>query len=36
MKYADELGLVARIYIPNVIKIGSDIQKLIAGGLRKH
>jgi hypothetical protein len=31
MKYAVELGSVAMIYIPSFIKIGSGIQKLIAG-----
>jgi hypothetical protein len=29
MKYAVEMGLVAMIYVPSFIKIGSGIQKLI-------
>jgi hypothetical protein len=32
MKYAIEKGLDAMTYIPNVIKTGSYIQKLIWGG----
>jgi hypothetical protein len=31
MKYAVEMGSVAMISIPSIIKIGSDIQKLIVG-----
>jgi hypothetical protein len=31
MKYAIEMGICARIYIANFIKIGSDIQKFIGG-----
>jgi hypothetical protein len=31
MKYADELGSGAVIYIPNLTEIGSAIQKLIDG-----
>jgi hypothetical protein len=31
MKYAVEMGSGAMIYIPSFIKIGSRIQKLIAG-----
>jgi hypothetical protein len=31
MKYAVEMGSGAMIYIPNSIKIGSGIQKLIGG-----
>jgi hypothetical protein len=31
MKYAVEMGSGALIYIPGFIKIGSGIQKLIAG-----
>jgi hypothetical protein len=31
MKYTVVMGLGAMIYIPNFIKIGSDIQKLIGG-----
>jgi hypothetical protein len=31
MKYAVEMGSGAMIYIPNFIKIGSGIQKLIGG-----
>jgi hypothetical protein len=37
MKIAFEMGLVAMIYIPSFIKIGSGIQKLIGGeGIRRH
>jgi hypothetical protein len=32
MKYANEMGSVAMIYIPSFIKSGSGIQKLIGGG----
>jgi hypothetical protein len=31
MKHAVEMGLGSMIYIPNFIKIGSAIQKLIGG-----
>jgi hypothetical protein len=31
MKYAIEMGLSAMIYIPNSIKTGSVIQKMIRG-----
>jgi hypothetical protein len=31
MKYADEVGSGAMIYIPSFIKIGSGNQKLIGG-----
>jgi hypothetical protein len=31
VKYSVEMGPVAMIYIPNFIKIGSGIQKFIAG-----
>jgi hypothetical protein len=31
MKYAFEMGSVDMIYIPSFIKIGSGIQKLMAG-----
>jgi hypothetical protein len=31
MKYADEMGSVAVLYIPSFIKIGSGIQKLMGG-----
>jgi hypothetical protein len=31
MKYAVEMGSVTMVYIPGFIKIGSGIQKLIAG-----
>jgi hypothetical protein len=34
MNYAFEMGLGVMIYIPNLIKIGSAIQKVIEGG--KH
>jgi hypothetical protein len=36
MKYAAEMGSGAMIYTPSSRKIGSDIQKLIAGGTRTH
>jgi hypothetical protein len=32
MKYAIEMGLDAVLYMPSLIKIGSDIQNLIGGG----
>jgi hypothetical protein len=32
MKYATEMGSSAMIYIPNFIKIGSDIEQLMGGG----
>jgi hypothetical protein len=32
MKYADEMGAVARMNIPSFIKIGSGIKKLMGGG----
>jgi hypothetical protein len=35
MEYAIEVGSVAMIYIQNVIKIGSGIQKLI-GVIHRH
>jgi hypothetical protein len=35
MKYAVEMGSGAMIYIPNFIKVGSGIQKLI-GGIYRH
>jgi hypothetical protein len=35
MKYADEMGSRAMIYIPSFIKIGSGIQKLM-GGIHGH
>jgi hypothetical protein len=31
MKYADEMGSVAMIYVPYFINIGSGIQKLVRG-----
>jgi hypothetical protein len=31
MKYAVEMGLLAMMYTPGFIKIGSGIQKLMAG-----
>jgi hypothetical protein len=31
MKYANEMGSGAMIYIPSIIKIGSAIPKLIGG-----
>jgi hypothetical protein len=36
MKYAVEMGSVAITYIPRFIKIGSCIQKLIAGDPQTH
>jgi hypothetical protein len=33
MKHAVEMGSDAMIYIPDFIKIGSGIQKLMGGGL---
>jgi hypothetical protein len=36
MKYSVEMGSGAMIYKPTVIKIGSDIQKLIEGIHRQH
>jgi hypothetical protein len=36
MKYAVELVSGAMIYIPRYIKIDSDIQKLIGGGIHRH
>jgi hypothetical protein len=36
MKYAVEISLVAMIYIPSFIKIGSGIQKLLGGIHRQH
>jgi hypothetical protein len=35
MKYGAEMGSGAIIYIPNLIKIGSGIRKLI-GGIHRH
>jgi hypothetical protein len=35
MKYIVEMGSVAIVYIPSLIKIGPGIQKLI-GGIHKH
>jgi hypothetical protein len=35
MKYAVEMGSGAMTYIPSLIKIGSDIQKL-TGGIHRH
>jgi hypothetical protein len=35
MKYADELGSGAIIYIPSFIEIGSGIQTL-TGGIRRY
>jgi hypothetical protein len=35
MKYAVEMGSRVKIYIPNFVKIGSAIQKLIRG-IRRH
>jgi hypothetical protein len=32
MKYAVEMGSGAMIYIPNFVKIGSSIQKLLGRG----
>jgi hypothetical protein len=36
MKYAVEKGSGLMMYIPNFIKIGSVIQKLIGGGLHRY
>jgi hypothetical protein len=36
MKYAVEIGLGAIISIPNFIKIGSGIQKLMPGYVNRH
>jgi hypothetical protein len=36
MKYASETGACAMIYIPTFIKNGSDIQKLMRGGIHRH
>jgi hypothetical protein len=36
MKYAAEMGSGPMIYIPNFIKIGSDIQKIIGGDTQTH
>jgi hypothetical protein len=36
MKNAAEVGSVVMIYIPCFIKIGSGIQKLMAGDLQTH
>jgi hypothetical protein len=33
MKYVAEMDTGAMIYIPNFIKIGSGIQKLMSGGV---
>jgi hypothetical protein len=35
MKYIFEIGSVAMIYVPNVIIIGSDNQKMV-GGIHRH
>jgi hypothetical protein len=35
MKYADEIGSGAIMYMPRLIKIGSGIQKLIRG-IHRH
>jgi hypothetical protein len=35
MNYVVDMGSVAMVCIPNFIKIGSGIQKLI-GGIRRH
>jgi hypothetical protein len=34
MKYAVEMGSGVMMHIPNFIKIGSGIQKLLGGGYR--
>lgn len=31
MKYAAQIGSCGKIYVPNFIKIGSRIQKLLVG-----
>jgi hypothetical protein len=36
MKYAVEMGSGAMMYIPNVIRTGSDIQKLMRGDAQTH
>jgi hypothetical protein len=36
MKYVVEIGLGAMIYMPNFVKIGSAIQKLIGGGIHRQ
>jgi hypothetical protein len=36
MKYAVEMGSDAIICVPNLIQIGSGIQKLIQGGIHRH
>jgi hypothetical protein len=36
MKYTVEMGSVAMIYIPNFIKIGSGVQKIMGEIHRKH
>jgi hypothetical protein len=36
MKYAAEMGSGAMIYIPNFVKIGSGIRKLIEGVSQTH
>jgi hypothetical protein len=35
MKYAVDMGSGAMIYVPNFIKTGSGIQKLMGGGILK-
>jgi hypothetical protein len=36
MNYTAEMGCSAMIYIPNTIKIGSSIQKLVGGDTHTH
>jgi hypothetical protein len=36
MKYANEMGLGAMVYIPSFIKIGSAIHRLIRGDTQAH
>jgi hypothetical protein len=36
MNYSVEVGSGAMIYIPSFINIGSDIQKLMGGGIHRH
>jgi hypothetical protein len=36
MKYADEMGSGAVIYVPSFINIGSGIQKLMGGGIHRQ
>jgi hypothetical protein len=36
MKYAFKMGSGAMICIPNFIKIGSGIEKLMGGGMYRH